>query len=83
MHLWIEVQDERTALITLVAVGIRVDTGGPFIAAPLASDHVRVTSGDPREGIDEVADHIGRAALDGRPPTHPRPGAPQQLVRTS
>jgi hypothetical protein len=73
VNLWVEVQDERTALITLAAAGIRVNPGGPFIAAPLASDHIRVHSVILDEGTHELADHIARAALDGRPPTTPRP----------
>lgn len=66
VNLWIDVQDERTALITLAAAGIRVNPGGPFIAAPLAGDHIRVTTGILADGIEEVADHIARAAHDGR-----------------
>ena len=85
VNLWIEVHDERTALITLAAAGVRVNPGGPFIAAPLASDHIRVTSGILSKGIDEVADHIARAALDGRPPatTRPRGGSGRAAPSTT
>lgn len=65
VNLWVQVHDEQSALITLAAAGIRASPGGPFLAAPLPSHHIRLTSGLLRGGsaeIAEVADHVAAAA---------------------
>lgn len=45
INAWVEVEDERAALVSLAAMGVRVAPGTPFMVAPLGSDHVRVTTG--------------------------------------
>jgi DNA-binding transcriptional MocR family regulator len=63
VNLWVPVADERAALVTLAAAGIRVSPGAPFTVAPLGSDHVRVTTALLREdGVAEVADHLAAVA---------------------
>jgi hypothetical protein len=58
------VADERAALVTLAAAGIRVSPGAPFTLSPLGRDHVRVTTAGLREGVAEVADHLAAAATN-------------------
>jgi DNA-binding transcriptional MocR family regulator len=65
VNLWICVDNEHTALITLAAAGIRASPGGPFLVAPLGADHIRVTSGLLHDGLESVADHIAAAAAPG------------------
>jgi DNA-binding transcriptional MocR family regulator len=62
VNLWVSVADERAALVTLAAAGIRVSPGTPFVPAPLATDHVRVTTALLRDGVEEVAEHLAAAA---------------------
>jgi DNA-binding transcriptional MocR family regulator len=62
VNLWVSVADERAALVTLAAAGIRVSPGAPFVLAPLGGDHVRVTTAMLRDGAAEVADHLAAAA---------------------
>jgi len=62
INLWVPVTDERTALVTLASQGIAVAPGSPFGVAGLAHDHVRVTVGLVREGHDEMASRLARAA---------------------
>ena len=45
INAWVEVADERSALITLAALGIRVSPGSPFMVDGAPSRHVRVTTG--------------------------------------
>jgi len=45
INAWVEVTDERSALITLAALGIRVSPGAPFMVDGSPSRHVRVTTG--------------------------------------
>ncbi len=49
INAWVEVADERAALVSLAAVGIRVAPGTPFMVAPLGTAHVRVTTGQLHE----------------------------------
>jgi DNA-binding transcriptional MocR family regulator len=63
INLWVEVRDERTALVTLAAQGIGVAPGTPFVVEPLDHDHVRVTVGLVRDNVDELADRLAVAAL--------------------
>jgi DNA-binding transcriptional MocR family regulator len=63
VNLWVSVADERAALVTLAAAGIRVSPGTPFVLTPLDGDHVRVTTAMLRDGVDEVADHLAAAAV--------------------
>ncbi|HUH08232.1 MAG TPA: aminotransferase class I/II-fold pyridoxal phosphate-dependent enzyme [Egibacteraceae bacterium] len=69
INLWVEVASERSALLMLAALGIGVAPGAPFIVAPLDGEHIRVTFAEVRDGEDELADHLARAA-DRRPPLH-------------
>jgi len=64
---WIPVEDERSALITLAAAGIRVAPGSPFVvtADSTTGDAIRVTTGrlpDDEDRIEDVANVIARAA---------------------
>lgn len=45
INVWVQVNDERSALITLAAAGIHVAPGGPFMVASSTSSHLRVTAG--------------------------------------
>ncbi len=45
INAWVEVADERSALITLAALGLRVSPGSPFMVGGSPSTHVRVTTG--------------------------------------
>ena len=62
MNLWIEVADERSALVALAAQGIVVAPGGPFVLRN-QSNHIRVTVGAVTEGHTELAHSIADAAL--------------------
>ncbi len=45
INTWVTVVDERAALVSLAAQGLRVSPGGPFIVEPGPSRHIRVTTG--------------------------------------
>ncbi len=65
VNVWIDVVDERSAMLTLAAMGIRVAPGGPFLIHSTGSDHLRITAGllpDDPEEIDRVAGQIAIAA---------------------
>ena len=69
INVWVPVEDERNALITLAAAGIRVAPGSPFIVAgdgtTPGAGGIRVTTGglpDDEEGIAQVAEAIARAS---------------------
>ena len=75
INVWIPVEDERSALITLAAAGVRVAPGSPFVptAGDSSSHGIRVTTGrlpDDESRIEEVAEIIARAA--GSPGLTPR-----------
>ena len=75
INVWIPVEDERSALITLAAAGVRVAPGSPFVptAGDSSSHGIRVTTGrlpDDESRIEEVAEIIARAA--GSPGITPR-----------
>ena len=42
---WVEVADERAALVALAALGLRVSPGSPFMVDGSPSRHIRVTTG--------------------------------------
>jgi DNA-binding transcriptional MocR family regulator len=66
INLWIEVADERSALVTLAARGVGVAPGTPFVVHPLPTDHVRLTVGQVHGGgVDALADQVMRAAAGG------------------
>ncbi len=58
INAWVEVADERSALITLAALGLRVSPGTPFMVAPSGREHVRVTTGVLDEHDGEVLQHV-------------------------
>ncbi len=67
INVWVPVADERSALITLAASGIRVAPGSPFLVGGDSSSGsgLRVTTAmlsDEEADIDEIADAIARAA---------------------
>ncbi len=45
INAWVEVADERAAIIALAAMGLRVSPGAPFMVTGTPSNHIRVTTG--------------------------------------
>ncbi|WP_433360772.1 PLP-dependent aminotransferase family protein [Actinoplanes sp. CA-142083] len=67
INLWMAVDDQQIAMVSLAAHGIAVAPGTPFCVTPLAGDHVRVTAGLVAGGYDDLADALASAAiLDSR-----------------
>jgi DNA-binding transcriptional MocR family regulator len=67
INLWMTVDDQQIAMVSLAAHGIAVAPGAPFCVTPLAADHVRVTVGLVADGLDDLADALASAAiLDSR-----------------
>jgi DNA-binding transcriptional MocR family regulator len=67
INMWLTVDDQQIAMVTLAAHGIAVAPGAPFCVTPLADDHVRVTTGLVAGGFDDLADVLCSAAvLDSR-----------------
>ena len=65
VNLWVGVEDERSALLTLAASGIRVAPGSPFRVGSRGRDHIRVTSALLPDDPDEqgaIAAHIATSA---------------------
>jgi len=65
LNLWVEVDDERSALVSLAAQGIGVAPGSPFQLngnGPAAPPHIRVTTGVLTRDHERIAGHIVRAA---------------------
>ncbi|MET1053621.1 MAG: aminotransferase class I/II-fold pyridoxal phosphate-dependent enzyme [Mycetocola sp.] len=65
LNTWIEVGDERQAIVQLAAAGIRVTGGSPYLAAADDRQFVRVTVGMLRDDVTEVAEAL--AAVAPRP----------------
>ncbi|GID29610.1 DNA-binding transcriptional MocR family regulator [Paractinoplanes brasiliensis] len=63
INLWMTVDDQQIAMVTLAAHGIAVSPGAPFCVAPLDTDHVRVTVGLVSDGFADLADILASAAL--------------------
>ena len=78
INVWMPVEDQQYAMVTLAAHGIAVAPGAPFLVAPRRGDHVRVTVGLVRDGFDELASILASAAgavqrgSGPRTPAHPR-----------
>jgi DNA-binding transcriptional MocR family regulator len=69
INAWVEVADERSALINLAASGVRVAPGAPFEVLATRGHHVRVTTGlldehDP-EQLQRVIAALAAAATAG------------------
>ncbi len=71
INAWVEVEDERAALITLAALGVRVSPGSPFVVpgGSTVTQHVRVTTGlldeqDPDQ-LQHVISSLAAAAKAG------------------
>ncbi len=63
INLWIRVDDERAAMLTLAAQGIGVAPGEPFLVGESADDFVRVTVAQiPDTQLDDVAGLLADAA---------------------
>ena len=58
INAWVEVSDERSALITLAALGVRVSPGSPFMVDGGPSSHVRVTTGVLDEHDSDQLQHV-------------------------
>jgi len=63
LSLWMPVEDERSALVTLAAHGVAVAPGGPSFAGA-HEPYVRVATGRLTEHVDEVADLLALAARE-------------------
>ncbi len=61
INTWVEVADERSAIVQLAAAGIRVAAGTPFEAS-ISGNFVRVTVGLVRSDFDSIAEHLAAAA---------------------
>jgi DNA-binding transcriptional MocR family regulator len=61
VNTWIEVSDERSAVVQLAAAGIRVAAGTPFLATG-GGNFIRVTVGLVRAEFDSVAAEIASAS---------------------
>jgi DNA-binding transcriptional MocR family regulator len=70
INLWLPVEDQQYALVTLAGHGIAVAAGAPFQVSPGGGDHVRVTAGLVRSGFDDLASILATA---GGPGTHVHP----------
>jgi len=62
INMWVPVQDQQHAMLSLAAHGIAVAPGTPFEVHPLGGDHVRVTVGLVRDGFEDLADLLASAA---------------------
>lgn len=63
INLWMAVDDQQIAMVSLAAHGIAVSPGTPFCVNPLDGDHVRVTVGLVAAGYPDLADALAAAAL--------------------
>ncbi len=61
INAWLPVADERAAIVSLAAAGIRVARGTPFQVGP-GDPHVRVTVATVREDLDSIATALAIAA---------------------
>lgn len=67
INLWVEVAQERSALVTLASRGIGVAPGTPFLLSPLDTDHIRITISSMRGNISPLIGHLATAAFGPRP----------------
>jgi DNA-binding transcriptional MocR family regulator len=62
INMFLPVENQQFAMVTLAAHGIAVAPGSPFVVSPLRSDHVRLTVGLVRDGFDHLAAVLATAA---------------------
>ncbi len=65
INMWVQVEDERSALLTLAVAGINVAPGSPFVSESLPGNHVRITTGllpDEPDELDAIANRVVVAA---------------------
>ena len=62
INMWLPVEDQQFAMVTLAAYGIAVAPGAPFLVSAGSPDHIRVTVGLVRDGFDELARILAAAA---------------------
>ncbi|OJF14359.1 aminotransferase-like domain-containing protein [Couchioplanes caeruleus] len=65
INLWMTVEDEQAAMLSLAAHGIAVAPGAPFCVTPLGADHVRITVGLIHDDHAELAGIFAAAARAG------------------
>lgn len=67
INAWVQVADERAALVSLAAEGVKVAPGSPFRVGGGGPDHVRVTTGllheDDHDQFQQVLGALARAAV--------------------
>lgn len=63
INVWMQVRDERSALVTTASHGVGTAPGTPFCVSPLEADHLRITVSGVRDGVDGLADTLATAAL--------------------
>ncbi|MEU8243124.1 aminotransferase class I/II-fold pyridoxal phosphate-dependent enzyme [Actinoplanes missouriensis] len=67
LNIWLPVQDEQAALLSLATAGIGAAAGTAFAVGPPAEPHLRVTVGLVTEGHEEVSAQLARAARAATP----------------
>ncbi len=65
INLWVPTEDERSSTVSLAARSIGVAPGFPFEAAPLPTEHIRVTVSMVRDDVQSVAAALAEA-VQGR-----------------
>jgi DNA-binding transcriptional MocR family regulator len=68
INAWLEVDDERDAIVQLAASGIRVAGGSPFFATESAQSFIRVTAGALPDEIEPIAEALAATATTVRDP---------------
>ncbi|HZZ49352.1 MAG TPA: aminotransferase class I/II-fold pyridoxal phosphate-dependent enzyme [Pseudonocardia sp.] len=70
-NLWVEVSQERDALVVLAAQGIGAAPGRPFVAGALAGEHLRITTASLDIGeAQRIGSALAAAARERRGPLH-------------
>jgi DNA-binding transcriptional MocR family regulator len=75
INMWIPVADQQVAMVALAGHGVAVAPGTPFRVGATGGDHVRLTAGLVRDGVDDLADILTSAAglVSGGRGTRARP----------
>ncbi|SMQ61760.1 aminotransferase class I/II-fold pyridoxal phosphate-dependent enzyme [Agreia sp. VKM Ac-1783] len=64
INTWLRVRDEKAAILSLAASGIKVAAGSSFYAVPLESEQfIRITAGRIRDDFDQIGALLAAAAL--------------------